>query len=290
MDSVARVRRFDSIQGLLSEAWDFLAAREAEHNLLLGIVGTLRDHPEVYPLRPYLATVRGGAGIECVALRTPPFNLLLSETDPIESVDAIARDLHELGADLPGVNGPVEAAARFVEMWTDLTGCRALLDMRERVFQLRRLIPPLTQPPGSWRVAGPGDEAILAAWLAAFQRESLPNEPPIDALAEFVERWIHRVGRTMYLWEADGVVVSMVGVGGHTPHGARVGPVYTRPELRGRGYATALTAAATKSELDAGASFCFLFTDLANPTSNHIYQTIGYEPVRDFEAYRFIRL
>ena len=56
---------------------------------------------------------------------------------------------------------------------------------------------------------------------------------------------------------------------------------------RGRGYASALVAAISQAELDAGRRFCFLFTDQANPTANHIYQAIGYEPVRDVDAYRF---
>ena len=63
--------------------------------------------------------------------------------------------------------------------------------------------------------------------------------------------------------------------------------MYTPPPARGRGYASALVAEASQLQLDAGRRFCFLFTDLANPTSNHIYQAIGYEPVRDVDEYRF---
>ena len=74
--------------------------------------------------------------------------------------------------------------------------------------------------------------------------------------------------------------VSLAGHAGETPNGARVGPVYTPPELRGRGYASALTAALTEQLLERR-RFCFLFTDLANPTSNSIYQRIGYRPVTD---------
>ncbi|HSS37114.1 MAG TPA: GNAT family N-acetyltransferase, partial [Patescibacteria group bacterium] len=72
-----------------------------------------------------------------------------------------------------------------------------------------------------------------------------------------------------------------------TPHGARVGPVYTPPARRGRGYASACVAGASQAGLDSGLRFLFLFTDLANPTSNHIYETIGYEPIRDVDIWRF---
>jgi predicted GNAT family acetyltransferase len=125
--------------------------------------------------------------------------------------------------------------------------------------------------------------------MIAFHRESLPDEPPPADLAARVGWWIQGVGRTMYLWDVGDRVTSMVGVGSRTPHGARVGPVYTPPQERGRGYASALTAATSQAELDAGSQFCFLFTDLANPTSNHIYQVIGYQPVSDFDMYRFVR-
>ena len=79
--------------------------------------------------------------------------------------------------------------------------------------------------------------------------------------------------------------MSLTGVGGLTPHGIRVGPVYTPPELRGRGYASNLVAAASQAALDDGRRALFLFTDLANPTSNRIYQAIGYEPVRDVDEW-----
>lgn len=77
--------------------------------------------------------------------------------------------------------------------------------------------------------------------------------------------------------------------GSPTPHGARIGPVYTPPAARRRGYASALTAAIIRHYLDAGRRLCFLFTDLANPTSNRTYQAIGYEPVTDVNQYRFDR-
>ncbi|HJW22008.1 MAG TPA: GNAT family N-acetyltransferase, partial [Candidatus Limnocylindrales bacterium] len=75
--------------------------------------------------------------------------------------------------------------------------------------------------------------------------------------------------------------------GGLTPNGIRVGPVYTPPELRGRGYASNLVAGVSQLQLDAGRTFVFLFTDLANPTANKIYQEIGYEPVNDVDEYEF---
>jgi predicted GNAT family acetyltransferase len=67
----------------------------------------------------------------------------------------------------------------------------------------------------------------------------------------------------------------------------RIGPVYTPPDYRGRGYASACTAALSQQMLYAGYQYCFLYTDLSNPTSNRIYQNIGYELVCDIDSYRF---
>ena len=134
-------------------------------------------------------------------------------------------------------------------------------------------------------MATPADRDIVLAWTEGFMREAF-GQVDLAEVAADVDRWIARRGRTIYLWE-DGEPVSLCGVGGVTPNGIRIGPVYTPPDLRGRGYASALVAAISEAELDAGRRFCFLFTDKANPTANHIYQAIGYEPVRDVDAYRF---
>ena len=102
-----------------------------------------------------------------------------------------------------------------------------------------------------------------------------------------VHRALDRGHRTFYVWEVDGRPVSTAGLGGPTPHGLRIGPVYTPPAERGHGYGSAVTAAASQAAFDRGCRFVFLFTSLLNPTSNKIYQAIGYEPVIDVDMVRF---
>jgi uncharacterized protein len=124
------------------------------------------------------------------------------------------------------------------------------------------------------------------AWLDAFTAEAVRGIPVTDA-AEAADRYLRRAGRVAYIWEDAGEMVSLAGVNGPTPRGIRIGPVYTPPHLRGRGYASNLVAVVSQHQLDAGRSFCFLFTDLTNPTSNAIYQAIGYSPVVDVDQYQF---
>lgn len=279
------VHRPGTVEEFLASAGAFLAEREAEHNLPLGICTQIRTLPELFADDPpRFVVVKHGDRVVGATLRTPPFNQVLSEMET-DVVDAIARTLE--GESLPGVLGPQAAAARFVERWTASCRVQARLDTRERIFRLERVIAPRPVP-GRWRLAEPRDRELLADWIVAFVTEAVPGDPvPTDPLAA-ADRWIAGRHRRLYAWEdAHGRVVSMVGAGGETPRGVRIGPVYTPPAERGHGYASALTAAASQDQLDRGRQFCFLFTDLANPTSNHIYQAIGYEPVRDVDLYRF---
>ena len=93
--------------------------------------------------------------------------------------------------------------------------------------------------------------------------------------------------RHLLLWEVEDSPVSMAGFTGRTPNGIRVAWVYTPPDYRGKGFAGTCVAALSQKLLDDGRRFCFLYTDLANSISNHVYQTIGYEPIADSTVYSF---
>ena len=275
------VERLPDVDGFLAAAGPFLAEREAEHNLLLGIGSNLQAGLVPTPSEPNDFFVCRAAGrIVLAALRTPPYNLVLSEVDDPEALPALADATTELG--LLGVSGPSGPAGAFAERWGAAVGRRPRLVLAERIFRLTRVRPP-AQPPGRLRLATPADRGLLVDWFQAFADEALPaGSPPFDP--GLVDRRIAAGG--IYLWDDDGPV-AFASVGSRTPHGARVGPVYTHPARRGRGYASACVAGASQAGLNSGLRFLFLFTDLANPTSNHIYETIGYEPVRDVDIWRF---
>jgi uncharacterized protein len=265
-------------------AFDFLVAREAEHNLLFGILSGIRAGEYAEP--PYFAVVRDEERVVAAALRTPPFNLVLSTIDDPGAIALLEADVVARWPDLPGVLGPTEHAARFARLWEARTGRGATLRTAERAFRLTKVTPPRSVS-GRLRIADAKDRQRAAAWFVAFGAEALRLDQDPARMLEFADRLIsRRGGRALYFWD-DGEPVSMTGVAATTPSGSRIGPVYTPPELRGRGYASALVAAVSQMQLDAGRRFCFLFTDLANPTSNKIYQDLGYEPVCDVDEYRF---
>jgi len=268
------LRRFAEVDDFLDVAGEFLGAREAEHNLIFGVCSNLRETPEAFNGPPYFAVVLDGERVVAAALRTPPFRLILSEIDDPSAIGILAADALEEGA--PGVIGPVEHVRAFVEAWEERGGPPGHLQMSDRVYRLTevRHPPPV---PGHRRLATPADRELVLAWTEAFMLEAF-GEVDLDEVAATTDRWLAGRGRTLHLWE-DGEVVSLTGVGGKTPNGIRIGPVYTPPTVRGRGYASALVAAVSQAELDAGRRFCFLFTDLANPTANRIYEQIGYQRI-----------
>jgi uncharacterized protein len=81
--------------------------------------------------------------------------------------------------------------------------------------------------------------------------------------------------------------VCMAVAHGRTPRGARIGYVYTPPERRRRGYAGACVAALSQQLLDSGLDFCVLYADLSNPTTNALYQSMGYRALTDVRDYHF---
>jgi len=266
-------------------AGEFLVAREAEHNLIFGICSNIEAEPAMFgDLPPYLATVMHGDRVVGAAIRTPPWRLVLSVMDHPGAAHRLVDDL--AGEDIPGCVGPAMAAEHFAEGWTRVTRIPTRINTHERAFRLERVIPPRTAP-GRMVRSDESHQALVAAWAKAFHEEALDG-PPHQDYDLMAERWIRGIGRTAWLWlDSSDRAVSMTGVGGLTPHGIRVGPVYTPPEERGHGYASNLVAQVSQAQLDAGRNFVFLFTDLANATSNKIYQDIGYEPVIDVDEYVF---
>jgi uncharacterized protein len=277
------VHRYAEADGFLEHAGEFLAAREAEHNLILGLSSRLRREPLLFGEAPYLAIVEERGRVVAAALRTPPHHLALSEIDDERAIEAIAIDVRAVFESVPGAVGPIQAVARFAELWQDATGARGHRALAQRIFRADRVEAPVGVP-GSMRSYEESDREMGSRWFDEFVAEALPEGQPEPA--GMLERRLADPEGGLVFWE-DGEAVCMAGYGGPTPNGIRIGPVYTPPDLRGRGYGSALTAALTQQLLDGGRQFCFLFTDLANPTSNSIYQRIGYRPVADVDQWAF---
>ncbi len=276
-----KLHRFEQVNPFYEKTQDYLLIHPAEHNLLLGIIQTLIEHPQRYNSVPYLVAVESDKKIVAVAIRTPPYGLVLSRITDEKAINIIAQDLEQNKVELPAVSSPKKEAKAFVQIWYNLTHKSYNLEMQLRIHQLNQvhLIPETS---GYLRQAIESEHHLLLQWYQAFIDEAMPLSP------EKAESMLdsHLSQNLIYLWQ-DKIPVSMAVGTGTKRIGGRIGPVYTPPEFRRRGYASSCVAALSQHLLNQGYPFCYLFTDLANPTSNHIYHKIGYQPVCDWQNYSF---
>src|SRR4051794_9584716 len=257
--------------------WDLLAATPAEHTVSLTIIQSAlqgfrwSDEPMLFGW-----CADDGGGVRGAVSWTPPFELLLAVV-PDDTVDALVAGLRERGAALDGVNGTEATVDRFVAAWAP---ARSSVKFRMRLYRLATLQPP--DVPGAARRAGAGDLELAARWLSAFQEEAGVDQSDREPIAR------ERIGDgRLWLWEHDGNVVSLAACSAPAAGVARIAPVYTPSEHRRRGYGAAVTAACTVDALARGAQEAVLFTDLANPTSNSIYQQLGFRPIGDYRVVGF---
>ncbi|MFD7503582.1 GNAT family N-acetyltransferase [Streptomyces sp. NPDC059850] len=260
----------------------YLRARPVQHTLLLTVVSSLAaagsgrygDQPPVY------GWWRAPSGaVDGAYVRTPPRPPLLSAM-PAEAADALARTLagaRLTGARLTGVNGVRPVAEAFADAWERHTGEGRRAEDVQRLYRLDTLTPSGPAIRGRARAATTADRELLLSWYAAFGRDT--GALPEDEVARTVDDRLSHHGAL--LWEVDGEPVATAAVSRAVAATVRVSFVYTPPELRGHGYGGAVTAAVSRAARTAGAERVLLFTDLANPTSNALYQRIGYRPVED---------
>lgn len=267
----------NDVREYLARAEAFVRRDAAENTVLISVAENLRVHgSDVYgdepPLFGWWHPDRGDVG--GAFLVTRPHSVLLGVM-PERAAAELAEVLADRGVPVPGINAGQQVAAAFGAGWQRRTGTAGQVLMRQRLYRLGHLDEPAAVP-GSARVAGACDYDLVLAWCEAFAADTAGLGLPAKAIVD------DRLGYGgVMLWEVDGVPVSMAGRSRILADMARVGPVYTPPEHRRHGYGAAATAAVTRLALDAGARELVLFTDLANPTSNSIYQRLGYRPVSD---------
>ena len=271
--------RHPNVDAFADRALPWLLQSEAEHNLLLGIIEQLKQSYPAGERLPYLATIEQHGEVAGCAFRTPPFKLGLTRM-PHGAVPWLVNDVADVYDVIPAVIGPAAQARAFAEAWAALKGVTCQVGMRQRVYELRAVHWPAQAAAGKLRLASRTDQDVVVKWLTEFTHEARLGPPDVPS---FVAS--HISNKTLFLWEDEGEPRTSTLYSGKTPHGVRLGFVYTPPEYRRRGYASACVAAVSQRALDAGNQFCCLYTDLSNPTSNDIYQRIGYTPVCDAVDY-----
>ncbi|MFG1815884.1 GNAT family N-acetyltransferase [Kribbella sp. NPDC049174] len=255
----------------------FLQQDPVLHTLIMSNVRARVTGAHVEDEPSYYASVHDGAGeVVGAAMRTPGRMVYLGALRP-EYAEAVADAYLDVPIEQIGVAGDRPAARRFADRWCERRGGTATETKATRLHKLGTLTPLSAE--GSPRLMNDDETALVAAWVADGFADEF-HEPSLEWAEDQLK------SKSMWIWEAGGEPVSMVGYH-HPVFGAcRVGPVYTPPEHRRRGYAGALTSHVSAEILAQGNQAC-LYTDLANPTSNKIYHEAGYRQVADFVDVEF---
>ena len=271
-------------EAFLATAGAFLRPHAAQNTIMLGAMEALRARGAAAfgDGAPLFGWHASGGTVDAAFMHTPPYPVVLTTMSDGHAAE-LAAELARRGHRAPGVNAASGPGAAFAAAWQEHTGEAAHLGMRMRLYALDRLLPPEPAPPGGPRTAGAADRDLLLAWFDEFHDEAGPAGPR-DSAREVDGRLGHG---GLVFWEHEGRPVSLAGRTRAAAGQARIGPVYTPPQLRGRGFGGAATAAITQAALDDGAEGVVLFTDLANPASNTLYQRLGYRPLSDWAVLRF---
>lgn len=274
------VKRYKNSADFNRENSDFLLSNEAANNLLIGIGnGSKSQHEEDH----LLSAVRKDGKSVLVAVMTPPYDILLTPVgNETGAIQVLIEYLAENEISVPGVLAENSTADKFRKFWSERCAKTSTLFREERVYEVRRC-NQIDYADGKMRPGYVADIPIVTDMVFGFHEYI--NEPIDRSSAEKMTESRIRDNR-IFVWDNNGVV-SICQAARETPNGKVVNLVYTPPDHRRRGYATSLVHALTLQILDGGKDFCCLFTDLSNPTSNNIYQKIGYNPVLDLMHYRF---
>lgn len=272
---------------LLAVAGPFLERNEVENNLILGILQKVQSthHSPDQPAILFGLVQEADAPV-LVFIMTPPHNLLLAGTGSTAEKAAIflADHVHERIPSFPGIIGHPEIAKAFANAWCHAHGISYRIQMEQRIYRLNKVNDvPLNK--GCLRLATSRELDQIAQWIYHFITEVGETITKEDASNKAN---MHISEAKLYVWDdGNGVATSMALRSRTTRHGIVIALVYTPPAQRNKGYATSCVAELSRLLLREGYQFCSLYTDLANPTSNHIYQTIGFEPVSDSIVYTF---
>lgn len=279
-----KVQTYTDTESFLRNTRVELESNEAANSLMLGICEQLVRHPAQVNATPCLKTVEDETGLILAAVMTWSRKLVVygHQGDLGGGTRTLVQDLVGEGWGVPGVLGPSDVAKGIAKRWAAVTGGGFDFERRQRVHELREVTSP-TPERGRLRLARESDIDLVAGWWYGFHYEIF-READRKAAQLAADGRIEE--GDIYLWEDQGPV-SMAMKTRPTRSGISVSLVYTPPELRGRGCATACVGELSRLLLDSGFRFCALFADVSNAAANHIYQSIGYEPITEYDEYVF---
>jgi len=285
-----KFRIYKDVKEFCKDTYNILMEHESQNLIPLGniIIGNegKDKHGWCDPVNWFMATVSDEGGILLTAVMTPPYNLTLYMTDNITNNTALEFFISEVikaNIPIPGVISEKSLADSFAKKYTAIKNIEYSINMSQRIYELTKVNPEIPEI-GILRLAKDSDIAFLPYWLEFFNRNE-PNAPATGL--NYEDARYHIASNRMYILEDEGIPVSIAKIAREMVTVCGVGPVFTPPYFRGKGYASSCVARVSSIVLEWGYKKCVLYTDLTNPISNSIYQKIGYNPVCDSLAIKF---
>ena len=284
---------YDNLQTFYSDVYEILMADEAQNMLILGNLIIGYEGADALGWRDsanwIMATVAENNDIRLVALMTPPFGLTMYATGgtvDLAAAKCLADGLVDAGISVPGVVTEKSSAEVFAEAYCGASKMTHSITFSQRIYELQAVSPEVPKI-GHFRAAHENDLSFFPYWSMDFAAAAGIASPE-NAISSDIEQYrYHITSGKLYILEDSGLAVSMSKIARQSENVAGIGYVYTPPYLRGKGYASSITAQISQFCLDNGSKSCVLYTDLANPTSNSIYQKIGYVPICDSLEIKF---
>ena len=276
-------KKYENAADFLAATESLLLQKEAEYNLLLGICDMLKDDTNQENKYQYISTYQNSDLIAAIFIG-PKSVVLTSLEEPI--IKNVVNFIKEQNIHVPGVVGPSITSEAFARIWVSTANVSDKLNMGQKIYRLDT-VNLINKSKGQLILADEFHVNLVSQWCNDFTAESLPNETV--SIEKTIVMMTGRIKqKEIYIWlDENNNPVSMNSVGRSTKNGICISLVYTPKHLRGLGYASSLVAEASQAMLDLGKKFCVLYTNAANPTSNKIYQNIGYSEIAKSKHFIF---
>jgi GNAT superfamily N-acetyltransferase len=278
-----KVIEYSDVQSFLERTRQFMESDQALYGMALGTAERLLRGQRFGDQEPWFAVVEEGPWLRAIVLQTPPRPMILV-TIELEAISPLIQRMRESGREIGGVIGPAESVPFFTGRWAHIHGIEQHVNMHMHLFCLDKVIDPTGAPAGEMVCASIKNHDWLDSWTDCFITDC--RLPPIAPGMPNPAKKLIAQGN-FFVWQDATGPKAMAAFNRETCDSYSISWVYTPKEFRGKGYASALVAALSQHALDSGKKFTSLHTDVANPTSNKIYQKLGYRHYCDMQHVEF---
>lgn len=275
----------ETVQDFIETNEEKLLCNESENNLILGLVNSIKDGKRDSE-KPLFFTIYDNDKIVGQAIRTNPEKPLAITKMPENAIKKLIEKIFDGKVVLEGIIGPKECSILFANIWSEKCSVNFTIGMHQGVYELLAVISPDFEN-GKLILGIDENRNYMEKFCLGFVKDCISEQKnPKQESIKMVDRYIKN--KTLYFWEnSSGEIVSMAASTRESKNAATISLVYTPDELRGRGYASRVVAALSQKILDQGKKKCNLYTDLTNPTSNSIYQKVGYKMLGESMFFNF---